>query len=96
MRPAASWARPTTAFAVEASYFESRRYADDVERDGLEMTFHGRHRTLEEYSRALEDAGFAITALREATDVGGARWSRIPLFLHGRARPMFGSVEKEA
>jgi SAM-dependent methyltransferase len=83
-------------FVVERSYFESRRYADEVERDGLEMTFHGSHRTLEEYSRALEDAGFAITALREVTDVGDARWSRIPLFLHGRARPLAGLVEKEA
>jgi SAM-dependent methyltransferase len=74
-----------SAFVVEGSYFASRRYADEVERDGLQMTFHGRHRTLEEYSRALEDAGLAIAALREVTDLDDARWSRIPLFLHGRA-----------
>ena len=86
---------PDSSFVVD-SYFESGRYADEVERDGLEMTFHGSHRTLEEYSRAFEGAGFAITVLREVTDVADARWSGIPLFLHGRARPMAGSVEREA
>jgi hypothetical protein len=58
------------------------------------MTFHSEHRPLEEYSRALEMAGMAVEAIREATVDGEsaasrpseARWLRIPLFLHLRAR----------
>jgi hypothetical protein len=57
------------------------------------MTFHSRHRPLEEYFAALEQAGFLIEALREpaapddAIDTDGSRrWQRLPLFLHVRAR----------
>jgi hypothetical protein len=62
-------------------------YRDDIERDGLAMTFHSQHRPLEAYSRAFEAAGLMIEALREVTlDNGEDRWSRIPRFLHLRAR----------
>lgn len=57
------------------------------------MTFHSEHRPLEAYSRALEDAGLLIEAIREpraadalvATAPRQRRWQRIPMFLHLRA-----------
>lgn len=41
-------------------YFTERRFAEDLERDGLRMTFEGIDRLLESYPRALADAGFVI------------------------------------
>ena len=63
------------------------------------MTFHSVHRPLEAYSRALEGAGMVVEAIREVTvddgsvasRPGEARWLRIPLFLHLRARGAAGS-----
>ncbi len=73
-------------FVIEGSYMEERRYADTVERDGVGMTFHSRHRTIEGFSRAMEAAGFAVDAIREVTeDDPEDRWSRLPMFLHLRA-----------
>jgi SAM-dependent methyltransferase len=70
-----------------ASYFADRHYADDVERDGVQMRFESRHRSVEAYSRALETAGFVIEALREIGDPNPeSKWNRMPLFLHVRAR----------
>jgi SAM-dependent methyltransferase len=82
-------------FILEGSYFETRRYVDEVEREGLRMTFHSMHAPLETYSRALENAGLVIEAIREVTMTPEAvgehrereRWLRVPLFLHLRARP---------
>lgn len=78
-------------FVIEGSYLDERSYADAMERDGLRMTFHSRHRSLEAYSHALERVGLVIDALREppAGERGSARnerWRRLPLFLHFRAR----------
>jgi SAM-dependent methyltransferase len=76
---------PDVPFVVRGSYLEPFRYAEAVERDGLSMTFHSEHRTLECYSRSLESAGFVIEAVREVTDEEPRqRWRRIPLFLHLR------------
>ena len=51
------------------------------------MRFVCEHRSLEDYARALEAAGFAIETLREVTEPDPRdRWSRIPLFLDLRAR----------
>jgi SAM-dependent methyltransferase len=73
-------------FVVRGSYFTELRYADDVVRDGLPMRFESEHRPLESYSRALEDAGFAIEAIREVGDPDPSdKWSRMPLFLDLRA-----------
>jgi SAM-dependent methyltransferase len=81
---------PDAAFMIEGSYFEHTRKEVPVERDGLAMTFLDAHRPLEDYFRALETAGFAVERLREIADTsddeGAARWRRIPLFLHLRAR----------
>ena len=74
-------------FVIRDSYFVSRRCIEDVERDGLSMRFVCEHRSLEDYARALEAAGFTIETLREVTEPDPRdRWSRIPLFLDLRAR----------
>jgi len=73
-------------FVVDGSYFAERRYADDIERNGLSMRFESEHRPIESYTRALEDAGFAIEALREVGEPDpGDKWYRMPLFLDLRA-----------
>ena len=83
-------------FVISGSYLEDRvpEYAGQlVERDGLRMTFHSLRFTLEEYSKALEDAGLVIEAMREppapATAVidspSKQRWRRLPNFLMLRA-----------
>jgi SAM-dependent methyltransferase len=74
----------------EVPYFEQRRYTDVVERDGLEMTFHGIHRPLDDYFGALRAAGLIVEALREPApsdeDVAAfadlAKARRRPAFLH--------------
>jgi hypothetical protein len=71
---------------VRGSYFVERRYADDIVRDGLPMRFESEHRPLESYARALEDAHFAIEAIREVGEPDPtSKWSRMPLFLDLRA-----------
>jgi hypothetical protein len=80
-------------FVVGGSYFERRRIADVVERDGLSMTFHSVQRPLEDYARALEAAGLLVEALREPVPPDDllrdrprmARQARIPNYLHVRA-----------
>lgn len=83
---------PDSPFIVDGSYLDSSFYAEDVARDGLEMTFVSAHRPLERYVEALARAGFAIERLREPGMPVDAivrersrRWLRIPLFLHLRA-----------
>jgi SAM-dependent methyltransferase len=80
-------------FVIPGDYLRPFRYSDQVERDGLSMTFHSQHRPLEAYFAALEEAGFFVEALREPSvpdqSVGSPaerRWQRLPLFLHLRAR----------
>ncbi|WP_026872030.1 class I SAM-dependent methyltransferase [Inquilinus limosus] len=80
-------------FVIEGDYLRPFQYSDAVERDGLTMTFHSRHRPLEAYFLALEEAGFLVEALREPSvpdhaivAEAGRRWQRLPLFLHIRAR----------
>jgi SAM-dependent methyltransferase len=81
------------AFVIRDSYFGRRPFEGRFERDGLQMTFHGWAYGLEEYARALEDAGFVIERLREpsASDDASAlrlayrRWQRVPMFLQLRA-----------
>ncbi len=78
-------------FVIEGSYFEHTWEEVPVERDGLRMTFLDQHRPLEDYFRALEEAGLLVERLREIPDTsddeGAARWRRVPLFLHIRAVP---------
>ena len=85
-------ADPQSPFVIDHSYFERRRYVDEIERAGLEMTFVSDHRPLTGYLRPLEDAGLLVDAVREPIVPSEAyaserarRWERIPLFLHVRA-----------
>jgi SAM-dependent methyltransferase len=80
-------------FVIRGEYLRSFDYADTIERDGLSMTFHSRHRPLESYFMALEEAGLLVETLRETRIPDHAvvlersrRWQRLPLFLHLRAR----------
>jgi hypothetical protein len=64
-----------------------------VTHDAVTMTFHGWTHTIEDYARAVEDAGMVIEKLREPRpSAEGAegrrleRWRRVPLFLFVRAR----------
>jgi SAM-dependent methyltransferase len=80
---------PDAAYVLAPGYFATRRYRDDVEQDGLRMTFESLHHPLEAYFAALEAAGLLTESVREprpARPDAGARSSRIPLFLHVRAR----------
>jgi SAM-dependent methyltransferase len=52
-------------FRVSEPYLDQRRYTDNVERDGLAMTFTSMHRPLSVYTSALFANGLAITALTE-------------------------------
>jgi SAM-dependent methyltransferase len=79
-------------FVIETSYLDERRTDATFERDGLSMRFVSRHSPLETYVEALAAAGFLIERLREPKlpEAGfngpeGARWRRIPIFLHLRA-----------
>jgi SAM-dependent methyltransferase len=79
---------------VKGTYFGRQRFEDTVERDGLRMHFAGWMQPLEAYAAALEDAGLAITSLREPIpnpDSGPPnmeRWTRWPMFLWLKARPL--------
>ena len=81
-------------FRATRTYFDRHDLVYDVERDGTTFTFHDVHRPLEAYSRALENAGLLIEAIREpvpdpphiADRPRMERWLRVPLFLHLRAR----------
>jgi SAM-dependent methyltransferase len=84
---------PDAAFVVEGSYFGRRRFEETFERDGLVISFHGWCYPLEDYVRALEEAGFLVEALREPAapeaaskaDRSAERWRRVPNFLCMRA-----------
>jgi SAM-dependent methyltransferase len=78
-------------FIIEGSYLDESRYAFPIERNGLSMTFHSQHRSIEAFSRAFENAGLLIDAIREhrvpdavAHEAGWKRWQRVPMFMHMR------------
>ena len=81
-------------FVIQDGYFGNKRFEGTEERDGLRMRFAGWSRPLEAYAAALEDAGLAITSLREPVPQAAdrwhrmQRWARIPLFLWLKARPV--------
>jgi SAM-dependent methyltransferase len=84
---------PDAPFVIDQDYLSRRRTEDTFERGGLRISFSSHRYPLEEYSRALEAAGFLIEAIREpaapdeavAARPSMARWQRIPSFLHLRA-----------
>jgi SAM-dependent methyltransferase len=74
-------------------YFGRKRFDVAETRDGLAMEFGGWAQPIEADAMALEAAGFAITSLREPVPDPGARerlgrWTRLPLFLWLKARPL--------
>ena len=79
-------------FVLGDSYFGRRRFEEVLERDGLRMEFAGWSQPLEYYVLALEQAGLAITSLREPVPAQGEewrhleQWTRVPLFLWLEAR----------
>jgi SAM-dependent methyltransferase len=81
-------------FVLQKSYFGRERFEGIEERYGLKMHFAGWSQPLESYMAALENAGLAITSLREpvpdTTDKGShmERWKKIPLFLWLKAIPL--------
>jgi SAM-dependent methyltransferase len=79
-------------FVIDDSYLGERRTDATFERDGLTMRFVSSHAPLETYFEALTDNGLLVERLREPKlpEAGfngpeGARWRRIPIFLHMRA-----------
>jgi SAM-dependent methyltransferase len=78
----------TPEFIVRSPYFERSRVEDSVERDGFRMTFRGWTYTIEEYSLALEKAGFVVDMIREPVPERESpyeRWRSVPLFMNVRA-----------
>src|SRR5919201_12393 len=83
---------PGSPFVIAASYLDRSYYADDIARDGLEITFVSAHRPLQAYTDAITGAGLLIDRLREPSVPDEAivtprnrRWQRLSLFLHLRA-----------
>lgn len=82
------------SFVISGSYFDRRKLEMKIERDNLSMTFHGWCYSLQDYSLALESAGFVIEKIREVIPSAAAiertpalrRWCRIPMFMHIVAR----------
>jgi len=79
-------------FTISGSYLDPYYYADDLLRDGLELTLVSAHRPLQAYAEAVANAGLLIELLREPPvpdhalrKPNGKRWQRLPLFLHLRA-----------
>ena len=88
-------AEAESEFVIKGSYIDAFRYSDRVENNGLEMTFHSKHRPLEHFSRAFEGAGLVLEAIREhpvpdraAKKPSSRRWQRVPLFMDMRARKL--------
>jgi len=52
-------------FILEDTYYGRQRFEGVEERDSLQMHFAGWSQPLEAYAAALEEAGLAITSLRE-------------------------------
>ena len=73
---------PNDRLVLTENYFDRRVYRDEIERDGLRMTFESVHWTFEDYFEAIRGAGLVLDGLREIGDPDHPRWSRYPLFLH--------------
>ena len=52
-------------FRIEGSYLARFDYCDRIERDGLTMVFHSRHRPLADYFAAFAASGLVVETLRE-------------------------------
>jgi ubiquinone/menaquinone biosynthesis C-methylase UbiE len=52
-------------FVLDQPYFDTRRFSELAQRDGMEMLFQGWSHPLTAYTQPLEDAGLLIEAIRE-------------------------------
>ena len=78
---------PDAPFVLRGSYFGRKRFEGSEQRNGLRMHFAGWSQPLEAYAAALEEAGLAITSLREPLPEHGNKQDyRVPLFLWLKAR----------
>jgi len=85
---------PDSPFLITRSYTDTWRFVETGERNGMTMTFHSEHRSLETYFAALARAGFVVEALREPVPSDAVleeiprlkRQHRFPWYLHVRAR----------
>jgi len=59
---------PDAPFVIVGEYFGQRRFELTVTRDEHEVRFRGWTYPLEDYTRALEESGFLIEAIREPPD----------------------------
>jgi len=81
-------------FVLEGTYFGRQRFEGVEDRDGLRMHFAGWSQPLEAYADALEEAGLAITSIREPIPVHSEdqeylkQWTRVPMFLWLKTRPL--------
>ena len=85
-----SWSDETDPprLTIRDAYYESARVEDTVEREGMSVTLRGWTHSLEDYTIALHDAGFAIEVIREPKPTPNARyrrWTQLPLFMNVRA-----------
>ena len=94
--------QPDALFTIPGTYLGRRRFEGTFERDGLQMIFHGWCYPLEDYARALADAGLLIEMIREPPASEPAvrqrpswrRWQRLPMFLQPRAVKREGHVRR--
>ncbi|WP_298817152.1 class I SAM-dependent methyltransferase [uncultured Roseibium sp.] len=86
-------AGPNAPFVITEPYLERTHFEETMVQDGLEMSFFGWSQPLQNYAAALEQAGFAITSIKEpvpdpkSTPERLKNWQRLPLFLWLKARP---------
>lgn len=84
---------PEAPFVITEPYFGRKQFKGSESRDGLRMSFFGWSQPLQDYAKALEEAGLTIVSMREPipdTDADAAhmkRWTRMPLFLWLKGRP---------
>lgn len=80
---------PDAPFIMKGSYFGRDRFDSAIEQNGLTMHFGGWSQPLQDYAAALEQAGLAVTAMREPVPDGGdPQYHRLPLFLWLKAVPL--------
>ncbi len=92
-RSSGKFPRRGASLVIDGSYFEPRRRRTTYGRLWRRVTFHGLHRPLDQYARALEAAGFLIEAIREPRPGSEQvrerpyleKWARIPDALQVRA-----------
>jgi len=90
---------PDAVFILDTPYLERRWLDETEERDGLTMRFAGPAYPLQDYARALQEAGFMIELIREPAMIRpekpqDARWERIPMFLFLRAVKKDGLISR--